>query len=47
MISLKNLREMGKNNEEVNGENALDYVESFDNLKDDNDYWTMVLLCLI
>ena len=47
MITLKDLRDMGKNNEELNGENVSEYVESSDNLEKDNDYWTMMLLCLI
>lgn len=47
MITLKDLRDMGKNNDELNGENVSEYVESSDNLEKDNDYWTMMLLCLI
>lgn len=47
MITLKDLRDMGKNNEEANGENVSEYVESSDNLEDDTDYWALMLLCLL
>lgn len=47
MITLNDLREMGKNGEEVNGKGASECVASSDKLKDDNDYWTMMLFYLI
>lgn len=47
MITLKDLRDMGKNNVEANGENVSEYVESSDNLEDNTDYWALMLLCLL
>lgn len=46
MITLKDLRDMGKNNEEVNGENVSEYVKASDNLEYDADYWALMLLGL-
>ena len=47
MITLNDLREMGKNGEEVNGKGASEGIAFSDKLEDDNDYWTMMLFCLI
>ena len=47
MVTLKDLRDMRKNDEEANGENASECIESSDNLEKDNDYLAMMLLCFI
>ena len=47
MVTLKDLRDMRKNDEEANGENASECIESSDNLEKDNDYLAMMLFMFL